>query len=355
VTERGGRIELINDRAAELLSATQASLIGRNAAKHLPAFDTILNRGEGEDTRNVDMTLEDGVTLEVNVRRLSLADGKETAEAQFDVYTLRDVTAKRRAEEAERRAHEERLMAERARSNFIANMSHELRTPLNAVIGFSEIMSSEALGPMGVPAYVEYANEVTKSGRHLLGLVNNVLELSRIDGDDDVPDSEEFNFESCAQSCVELTRMTRDFKGQEIEVHPTAGNFYVRSVPRLVKHLLINLLSNAVKFSAADGKVSITSWAEGEDFAFEVADNGVGIDPAVLPNLTTMFYRTNTGLTREHDGLGVGLFLVKRALNRVGGTLQFDSAPGKGTRVRVRLPNAAAPGRAPAEADADAA
>jgi signal transduction histidine kinase len=236
-------------------------------------------------------------------------------------------------------------------------MSHELRTPLNAVIGFSEIMSSEALGPMGTPAYADYANEIAKSGRHLLGLVNNVLELSRIDSDEEILETEDFDFETCANSCVQLIRMTRDYKGQAIEVHPTAGNAFVRAVPRLIKHMLINLLSNAIKFSAADGKIGVTSWAEGEDFAFEVSDDGVGIDEAVMPNLTTLFHRANTSFTRHHDGLGVGLFLVKRALERLGGSLQFDSAPGKGTRVRVRLPNAAAtrPARVETDAEADAA
>lgn len=353
VTDRGGRIELINDRASEILNATPTTLLSREISTYLPLFDSI-DRADGDDEfqRHTEFKLDGDVLLEMTVRRLTLADGKGLQALQFDVYTMRDVTARRRAEEAERRAHEERLMAERAKSNFIANMSHELRTPLNAVIGFSEIMAAEALGPMGTKAYLDYAQEITKSGRHLLGLVNNVLELSRIDNDDEHLDTEEFDFEACTATCVDLIQMTRDYKGQTIDIHPTANNAFVRSVPRLVKHMLVNLLSNAVKFTPADGKIGVTSWAEGDDFAFEVSDNGVGIDPDLLPNLTTMFYRSNTGLTREHDGLGVGLFLVKRALERIGGTLQFDTAPGKGTRVRVRMPNAAALRPAPAEADA---
>ncbi|MCE9523766.1 MAG: CHASE2 domain-containing protein [Alphaproteobacteria bacterium] len=344
VSDGHGRIELCNQRAGLLLSTTRSALLGRSTNTYLPRFEDMAEALCGDPLqRQCELMFEiDGnpLLLEVGARRL----GKKViamatpVDTKIDVYTLRDVTAKRKAEEAERRANEERLLAERARSNFIANMSHELRTPLNAIIGFSEMMSAQVLGPMGTPAYVEYADVVAKSGHHLLSVVNNVLELSRMDSDDETPDVEEFDFNACANICVSLLRATRDYKGQTITVHPTVGNPIICAVSRLTKHVLINLLSNAVKFSEKDGNISVTSWNEGTQFGFEVSDDGAGIDPAVMPHLTTLFYHSNQSFTRKHDGLGVGLYLVKRALERMHGTLVFDSAPGKGTRVRVLLP-----------------
>jgi signal transduction histidine kinase len=110
--------------------------------------------------------------------------------------------------------------------------------------------------------------------------------------------------------------------------------------------MLINLLSNAIKFSNETGIVSIRSWVEGDAFGFEVADDGVGIDAAVMPHLTQLFYQSDQSFTRRYDGMGVGLYLVSRELKRMNGSLTFDSAPGKGTRVRVVLPGAAAGGTA---------
>jgi two-component system, cell cycle sensor histidine kinase PleC len=267
-------------------------------------------------------------------------------DAQIDVYTLRDVTAKRKAEEAERRAQEARFLDERAKTNFIANMSHELRTPLNAIIGFSEMMAAQTLGPMGTPAYVEYADVVAKSGHHLLAAINNVLEISRMDSDDEALQVEDVHFNDCAQSCISLIRGTRDYKGQSISIEPATSNATLRAPARPIKQVLINLLSNAIKFSSETGSISIRSWVAGDDFGFEVADDGVGIDAAVMPHLTELFYQSDQSFTRKYDGMGVGLYLVSCALKRLNGTLTFDSSPGNGTRVRVMLPGAAASVRA---------
>ncbi len=347
VADGKGRIELSNDRAGRLLNSTQTMLLGRPVTKLLPHFDDMqVVEDCDHQQRQCELTAHtDGGErhLEINLRRFALhlcaTDADQTT--QFDVYTLRDVTAKRKAEDAERQANEVRLMAERAKSNFIANMSHELRTPLNAIIGFSEMMATETLGPMGTPAYVEYSDVVAKSGRHLLTLVNNVLELSRIDSDDEVLDTEEFDFVECATVCANLTKATRDYKRQTIVVHPTQGSSTVFAVSRLTKHTLINLLSNAVKFSGEESTVTLKSWIEHTSFVFEVEDQGTGIDPTVMPHLTTLFHHSESGFTRKHDGMGVGLCLVKRSIERMNGAVAFESVLGQGTRVRVTLPGAA--------------
>jgi signal transduction histidine kinase len=322
-------------------------LTGRNAVAFLPRFEDMPQADDDSAPRRSELSLacDDGeILLEVGARRLGMkiATGAAWQDAKFDVYTLRDVTTIRKAEEAERRAQEERFMAERAKNNFIANMSHELRTPLNAIIGFSELMAAQSLGPMGTPAYAEYADIVAKSGHHLLAAVNNVLEISRMDSEGEELQLEDVDFVECAQSCVSLMRGTRDYKGQTITVEPTVGCATLRAPMRPIKQVLSNLLSNAIKFSDDAGMISIKSSVEGDDFCFEVADEGVGIDASVMPHLTKLFYQSDQSFSRKFDGMGVGLYLVNCALKRMKGSLTFDSAPGRGTRVRVVLCGAAA-------------
>jgi signal transduction histidine kinase len=346
VSGLNGRIELINERAANLLNATRSTMLGRNVPAFLPRFDDLAPQA-GSDTgfRHTELATEcngEATMLDVSVRRLALPATDVDTLLQIDVYTLRDVTAQRNAEEAERRAHEQRFMAERAKSNFIANMSHELRTPLNAIIGFSEIMARETLGPVGTPAYIEYADVIGKSGHHLLVLINNVLEISRIDQNETSPSLETLDFDACVAPCVSFIRGLRDYKNQVIETHADAG-LQFESDPRLIKYVLINLLSNAAKFSKDGGRIEILGRAEGQDFVLEVKDQGVGIDPKLMPHVTQLFYQTDATFTRKHEGMGVGLYLVKRHVDLLKGSLHIESEPGKGTTVRVTLPKGARP------------
>jgi signal transduction histidine kinase len=274
---------------------------------------------------------------------MPLESGARVREACIDVYTLRDVTARRRAAEAERRAMDDRLNVERAKSNFIANMSHELRTPLNAIIGFSEMIAGESLGPVGTAKYSEFADVVAKSGHHLLMLINNVLEVSRIDESD--VEAAPFDFSGLVARCVVNVRRLRDYRDHVIAAQ-TGSALTVRADERLVRHVLFNLLANAVKFSGERGNVAVRARSEGDAFVFEVTDDGVGIDPALMPHLTELFYQTDRTLTRKHEGMGVGLYLVKRYLDMMKGSLHIESEPGKGTTMRVTLPGAAQPATA---------
>ncbi|MDZ4867843.1 MAG: CHASE2 domain-containing protein [Alphaproteobacteria bacterium] len=348
VANRAGRIELCNERAGHLLNSTRAALLGRNAAAHLPSFDSMPPSGDADDTqRHTDLTVDcddEPITLEVRARRLALhvSHGVGGHDPRLDVYTLRDVTAKRRALAAERQAQADRLTTERAKSNFIANMSHELRTPLNAIIGFSEMIANETLGPAGQPKYVEFSDLVVKSGHHLLTLINNVLEISRIDDNPESMEVGEFDFRECMESCVSLARRLRDHRHHTIIAH-LSGPPVVKADQRLVRQVLFNLLANAVKFTGDHGNVSVSAWSEGDAFVFEVSDDGVGIEQSLMPHLTELFYQPDKSFTRKHEGMGVGLYLVKRYLDMMKGLLHIESEPGKGTTVRVTLPGAAVP------------
>ena len=342
VTDARGRIELANERAASLLNATRTMLLGRQIANYLRPYDDMAATAE-DCTRQTELSVEcDGGTtlLDVSARRLALPAATGTdRQARIDVYTLRDVTSRRRAETAERRAQEERFLAERAKSNFIANMSHELRTPLNAIIGFSEMMAKEVMGPLGKPQYVEFADVVSKSGHHLLALVNNILEISRLEHDSATLEPEEIDFAQSAEACASLARGSRDFKSQQIDVNVAEG-LLAYADRRVIKHILSNLVSNAVKFTGANGRVTIDARVEGDTFVFEVSDDGAGIDPALMPHLTDLFRQADQSFTRKHEGMGVGLYLVKRYVDLMKGSLAIESEPGKGTRVRVTLPGA---------------
>lgn len=344
VANCSGRIELCNERAGLLLNTTRKALLGRSATSHLPRFEDMPHALEADaGQRCADLTVEcdgEATTLEVSARRLTMHVPHATEDARLDVYTLRDVTAKRRAAEAERRAQANRLAAERAKSNFIANMSHELRTPLNAIIGFSEMIANETLGPAGIPKYVEFSDLVAKSGHHLLTLINNVLEISRIDDNASSLEISTFDFNDCMEGCVAAARRLRDHRHHTIIAH-ASGSPLVKSDQRLVRQILFNLLSNAVKFTGDYGNVSVSAWSEGNAFCFEVTDDGIGIEPEIMPHLTELFYQPDMSFTRKHEGMGVGLYLVKRYLDLVKGSLHIESEPGKGTTVRVTLPGAA--------------
>ncbi len=358
VADHEGRIELCNERAAVLLNSTRKSLASRQVSRYLPTFESIPQSASANDTlRHVDLCVDcDGgdVLLDVSVRRMTVPAANGTP-IRIDVYTLRDVTARRRAEEAERSAQEQRYLAERAKSNFIANMSHELRTPLNAIIGFSEMMAGQLLGPLGQPQYVEFADVVAKSGHHLLSLVNNILEISRLEQDAQARAIDELAFDECAEASAEFARTSRDYKQQTITLHVGEGARRVLADKRVIKQTLANLLSNAIKFTNEQGNIAIRAWVEGTAFCFEVRDDGKGIDPALMPHLTDLFRHADQNFSRKHDGMGAGLYLVKRYIELMNGSLTFESTLGQGTCVKVTLPGAAVVGAPSVPTDACAA
>jgi len=342
-----GRIELCNEQAARMLNVTRRTLAGRALTRFLPAFDDIASpNGAGTETlRSCDLKLdgpEGELLVEMSVRRscVSGLDGEGAlGSAYLDTYTLRDVTAVRRARAAEERAQQEQLQAERAKTNFVANMSHELRTPLNAIIGFSEMLSKEILGPVQQRAYVEHADFVVKSGHHLLSIVNNVIEVARLDSDLLELCREDFSLQEMFDSAIALVRVLTIYKEHDIRVVLAPEVTRVVSDPRLLKQVLFNLLSNAVKFSPGGSRVNCSAWIERTDVVIEIEDRGCGIDAAAIPHLTALFGHAESAFSRPHDGLGVGLHLVKRCLEKLGGRLSFQTARGEGTRVRIVLPS----------------
>jgi signal transduction histidine kinase len=243
-------------------------------------------------------------------------------------------------------AHEatlERRKAEAAnlaKSAFLANMSHELRTPLSAIIGFSEMMQREALGPVGSTRYRAYADDINRSGEHLLALVNDLLDLSKIEAGKMELNEDLVDFGRLLADCVTLLRDTAARAQVELEIDRNAEQLPpVYSDERKLKQILINLVSNAVKFTSAGGKVQIGAavLASGA-LQVSVTDTGVGIRPEDISKVFEPFGRLRDAIESGQPGTGLGLPLSRKLAELHAGTLEIESAPGRGTTVRLSLP-----------------
>ena len=255
------------------------------------------------------------------------------------IYTIRDITARKRAEEAERRAKEEAIAANRAKTEFLGNVSHELRTPLNAVIGFSDMMRLKLLGPLGHEGYREYANDIHRAGAHLLDVINDILDVSRIEmGKLDLRNGA-VDVRAAVDLAVRLVRPRAQEKRISVETAIDSGLPSLWADERGLKQMLLNVLSNAIKFTPSGGQVSVVARvrASGE-IAIEVVDTGIGIAKDVLPAVTKQFYQADSSDTRRYEGTGLGLSIVQGLIKLHGGKLAIASQLGVGTTVTLTFP-----------------
>jgi signal transduction histidine kinase len=272
--------------------------------------------------------------VEVVARRARLAVGRHRRERRkearvIEIYTIRDIETRKQAEEARRRAADEAVAANRAKTEFLAAMSHELRTPLNAIIGFSEILKGEMFGALGNPKYRAYAQDIHGSGSHLLSIVNDILDMAKIEAGKVTLNEEDLDVASCCAAAVRLVAP----RAKETAVPSLRGD------GRLVKQLLANLLSNAAKFTPRGGTVTVSA-ALGTDGGVEiaVADTGIGIPADEIDKVVKPFYQVDRALSRRYEGTGLGLSLVKAFLEQHGGELELQSTVGCGTTAICRFP-----------------
>lgn len=343
-----GRIVICNAQAAALFSETMENMQGKAIEAYLPvSTESLVHETPGANA--YPFTFEHEIPVDGGAPRFVEAVVNRSTESESVsepvlVVTLRDVTLRKQMEDAQRRATEEKLVAERAKSLFIANMSHELRTPLNAIIGFSEIIESESLGALGSQKYKEYASIVLKSGQHLLEMVNNVLEISRLESGGIRAERRVASLEPIIESCFAFIRNSRDFEGQSLKAIGLDQVSSVRTDGRLFRQILLNLLSNAIKFAPPGQKNKVTvafSLGADQSVRVDVSDNGTGMTPDTLARITDLFYQGDGTFTRKHEGRGLGLYLVKKHIEILGGSLSFQSEPSQGTTVTVTLFNAA--------------
>ena len=229
--------------------------------------------------------------------------------------------------------------ANRAKSEFLANMSHELRTPLNAVIGFSEIMIHDAAGRLGGDKYREYAGDIHASGVHLLELINDILDIAKIEAGKHTLHEQSVEIDNIIAACLRL--IGERAENAMVELVRLAGGegLALRADMRACKQMLINLLSNAVKFTEPGGRIAVGVRIDAMgDLLLSVADTGIGIDAKDIDNVVKPFFQADGSLTRRHYGTGLGLPLVKALAELHGGGVMIDSALGVGTNVTIRLP-----------------
>jgi two-component system cell cycle sensor histidine kinase PleC len=228
------------------------------------------------------------------------------------------------------------LDASQAKSEFLANMSHELRTPLNAIIGFSEIMESGMLGPLA-EKYHEYCRDIRDSGRYLLDVINDILDMSKIEAGRIRLDLEETDLDRILADALRIISTRAQEKKLVVNTEITPG-IRLRVDRRAVKQILLNLLSNAVKFTPDGGRVTVRGRATGETVMIAIEDTGIGIPPNALKNLGRPFEQVESQFTKSHQGSGLGLAIAKSLVELHGGAMRIRSAPGVGTIVGVRLP-----------------
>jgi two-component system cell cycle sensor histidine kinase PleC len=313
-----------------------------------------------DENGGYELELKDGRWLRYSERRT--ADGglvsvgaditalksQEAALKENDREMRRTVDNLRRSQERVQELAEnyeqEKLRAEeanRSKSEFLANMSHELRTPLNAINGFSEIMQGEMFGPLGHERYKDYVTDILSSGQHLLSLINDILDMSKIEAGKMQLQPEPIEPAQLLEQCVRIMRARAEEKTIKlgVEGQPLPS---VEADPRAIKQVLLNLMSNAVKFTPEGGKVIVRTFDAADGVVIQVADTGIGIPEEDLHRVGRPFEQIENQHSKVHQGSGLGLALSKSLIELHGGTLRIDSVLGKGTTVSFTLPTQAA-------------
>ena len=255
------------------------------------------------------------------------------------ILTATDMTAQKNREEEYRTAKEEAERANRAKSEFLAMMSHELRTPLNAILGFSELIRDGALGSDATDRYREYAGDIHQSGSHLLKIINDLLDLAKIDAGKFELAEEWQTASQVASTAIRMMEGQAATAGLRLEIALAEPEPELYADPRAVKQILVNLISNAVKFTPPGGRIRVASRAAGDrGFELSVSDTGIGMSETEIPRALEPFSQIDGVLSRRHEGTGLGLPIV-RALARLH-EAEFDirSAPGAGTTIVIRFP-----------------
>ncbi|MEP0232701.1 ATP-binding protein [Roseibium sp.] len=228
--------------------------------------------------------------------------------------------------------------ANRAKSEFLANISHELRTPLNAIIGFSDIMNQEMFGPLGTDRYSEYCQDIHNSGTYLLNVINDILDMSKIEAGRMSIDTEAVNAGEAAHDAARIITAAASEKNISVTCDVVPEDLPVAADRRALKQVLLNLLANAVKFTPDGGQVRLVARHEDKLVRFQIIDTGIGISDADIERLARPFIQVENQFTKSHKGSGLGLAIARSLIELHGSKLSIDSKVGEGTTVSFSLP-----------------
>ena len=235
-------------------------------------------------------------------------------------------------------AKEEADLANRIKSEFLANMSHELRTPLNAIIGFSDAMRTETFGPISNARYTDYLEHISQAGKQLMGTINDVLDISKIEAGKVELREETVDVQYVVETCVSLMKQKSAEKQLSLRMVLADGPPALYADEQKLKQILTNLLSNSIKFTPEGGEIAISSVFNEKGCELRVSDTGIGIAPEDIPVALSTFRQVDSSINRKFEGTGLGLPLCKTLTELHGGVFELESEPGIGTTVSVHLP-----------------
>jgi len=251
---------------------------------------------------------------------------------------LTDITARKEAEAELVKSKEAAEFANRAKSEFFANMSHELRTPLNAILGFSEVITNQMFGPLGNPRYAEYAQDIYTSGKLLLDLINDVLDIAKLEAGKVELREAPMSVQDTVAQCLTLLRERAANGGVKLVADLPESLPPLMADERAVKQILLNLLSNAVKFTLDGGTVAVRARIDAGGLALSIRDSGIGMDENDIELALSPFGQVDSKISPKHQGTGLGLPISRSLAKLHGGDLAIESAPGRGTTVTVTFP-----------------
>ncbi len=379
IKDKDGRYLLVNRLAEKLFGVTDEEARGKTTHEIFPkeraiaftAHDQVVLETGQTTALEEEWFHEDGVRIFLTVK-FPILDGTGNVAAVGAIGT--DITERKRAEAAlqeSERALQERVAdlelaqrrleqqgedlvrladdlglardqaeaANRAKSEFLANMSHELRTPLNAIIGFSEIIQSETFGPVGSVKYRSYAEDINESGQHLLSLINDILDLSKVESGLDELYEEDIEIPALIESVLRLVRQRGEDGGLALDLDFPDDLPLLRGDERKLKQILANLMTNAIKFTGAGGKVTLRVRCRADSgFVFRIIDTGIGIAAEDIPKALSRFGQVDGDLNRQYEGTGLGLPLTKALVELHGGCFDLQSQAGIGTAATVCFP-----------------
>jgi PAS domain S-box-containing protein len=346
VVDEGGKVRSANPAAERMLGQRTGDMVGQHffdliaTQSHQPPIHSLSRMAYAERPSQVELTRPDGSTLIADVALTKLPDNPNAA----FVALLHDVTEMKMREAELRAARDQAEAASNSKSQFLANMSHELRTPLNAVIGFSEIMKTELLGPIGTGTYRGYSESIHDSAKHLLGIINDILDISSIESGSPRLYEGIHEPEQICQSVVALVAGRADSAQVKLAVNVDPATDLLYADGRMMKQMLINLVGNAIKFSSAGTRIEIRVTPAGPELhsgvVFAVTDQGIGIAKEDIPRILKPFEQVETAFARNFDGVGLGLPLVNSMARLHGATLTIESELNLGTTVSILFPAA---------------
>ncbi len=343
-----GDIRTVNPAAEAMFGYRAGDMVGRNAAmllagtpSHAPINDNISPEAAAAHEAINEIGTRQIVAVDRHGARkiLDLAISRmQLGQENLMILIARDVTRRVEAEQALLQAKQIAELSSRSKTEFLHNMSHELRTPLNAIIGFSEVMQRETFGPIG-GQYVGYAKDIHESGRHLLSVINDILDVAKIESGRFDLTEERVAIADILDSTIRLVRDRAARTGVTLLAPVDEDLPIVRGDGRVLKQVLLNLLDNATKFTAAGGHVVVTATTTASgSIDITVADDGIGIPADRLESVMQPFGQVDSSLSRKYGGTGLGLPLAKRFMEMHGGTLILRSEFGVGTKVTIQVP-----------------